>query len=44
MAYEVRIAPAAERAIGKLEAPVQVAILGKLEELAQNPRPAPGEK
>jgi mRNA interferase RelE/StbE len=42
--YEIRIAPAAERAVGKLSAPTQVAILGKLEELAQNPRPADCEK
>ena len=44
MAYEIRIAPAAERAIGKLSAPVQVAILDRLEELAQDPRPADCEK
>lgn len=44
MAYEIRIAPAAERAIGKLSAQVQVAVLGKLEELAEDPRPAACEK
>ena len=44
MAYEIRIAPAAERAIGKLSASIQVAILGKLEQLAENPRPADCEK
>jgi mRNA interferase RelE/StbE len=44
VAYEIRIAPAAERAIGKLSAPVQAAILDKLEELAQDPRPADCEK
>ena len=40
MAYEIRIAPAAERAIGKLSAQIQVAVLDKLEELAEDPRPA----
>lgn len=44
MTYEVRIAPAAERAIGKLPAPIQVAVLEKLEELAENPRPPACEK
>jgi mRNA interferase RelE/StbE len=42
--YEIRIAPAAERAIGKLSAPIQVAILDKLDELAENPRPADCDK
>jgi len=42
--YEIRIAPAAERAIGKLSAAVQAAILDKLEELAKDPRPANCEK
>jgi mRNA-degrading endonuclease RelE of RelBE toxin-antitoxin system len=42
--YEIRIAPAAERAIGKLSAAVQAAILEKLEELAKDPRPANCEK
>jgi mRNA interferase RelE/StbE len=42
--YEVRIAPAAERPIGKLPASVQVAILDKLEELGKDPRPANCEK
>jgi mRNA interferase RelE/StbE len=44
VAYEIRIAPAAERAIGKLSAEIQVAVLDKLEELAENPRPANCEK
>ena len=44
MAYEIRIAPAAERAIGKLSAQIQVAVLDKLEELAEDPRPAGCEK
>ena len=44
MAYEIRIAPAAERAIGKPAPPVQVAVLDKLEELAEDPRPAGCEK
>jgi mRNA-degrading endonuclease RelE of RelBE toxin-antitoxin system len=42
--YEIRIAPAAERAIGKLSAAVQAAILDRLEELAKDPRPANCEK
>ena len=44
MAYEVRITPAAERAIAKLPASVQLAVLEKLEELAEEPRPAGCEK
>lgn len=44
MTYQIRIAPAAERAIEKLPAQVQVAILDKLEELAEDPRPAACEK
>ena len=44
MAYEIRIAPAAERAIGKLSAQIQVAVLDKLEELAEDPRPSACEK
>ncbi|OFW56276.1 MAG: hypothetical protein A2133_07550 [Actinobacteria bacterium RBG_16_64_13] len=44
MAYEIRIAPAAERAIGKLSAQIQTAVLDKLEELAEDPRPAGCEK
>ena len=44
MAYEVRITPAAERAVAKLPGPVQVAVLDLLEELAQQPRPAGSEK
>jgi mRNA interferase RelE/StbE len=42
--YEIRIAPAAERAIGKLSAQLQVAVLDRLEELAEDPRPATCEK
>ena len=42
--YEIRISPAAERAIGKLPAPVQVAILEKLEQLSEDPRAANCEK
>ncbi len=44
MTYEVRIAPAAERAIGKLPAKIQLAVLDKLEELAKDPRPVACEK
>ena len=44
MAYEIRIAPSAERAIDKLPAPIQLAVLGRLEELARDPRPADCEK
>ncbi len=44
MAYEIRIAPAAERAIAKLPTPIQTAVLVKLEELAEEPRPAGCEK
>lgn len=44
MAYEIRIAPAAGRAIGKLSAQIQAAVLDKLEELAEDPRPATCEK
>jgi len=44
VAYEIRIAPAAERAVGKLPAQVQAAVLDKLEELAEDPRPATCEK
>lgn len=42
--YEIRIAPAAERAIGKLPAGVQAAILDKLEELSEDSRPPDCEK
>jgi mRNA interferase RelE/StbE len=44
VAYEIRIAPAAERAIGKLSAQIQAAVLDRLEELAKDPRPADCEK
>lgn len=39
MAYEVRITPAAERAIGKLPGRIQLAVLDKLGELAKDARP-----
>jgi mRNA interferase RelE/StbE len=39
MAYEVRIVPAAERAIRKLSATIQTAVLDRLDELAEDPRP-----
>ena len=44
MAYEIRVAPSAERAIGKLPAPIQAATLNKLEELGRDPRPDDCEK
>lgn len=44
MAYEIRIAPAAERAIAKLPAQLQTVVLDKLEILAENPRPVACEK
>jgi mRNA interferase RelE/StbE len=44
MAYEIRVAPAAERAIVRLAAPVQRAVLVALERLAEDPRPAGCEK
>ena len=44
MAYEVRIAPAAERAIRKLPARTQVAILDRLDQLSDEPRPPDCEK
>lgn len=44
MAYEVKIAPAASRAIDKLSATTQDAVLARLEELANNPRPRDAEK
>lgn len=44
MAYEVRVAPAAEREIRKLAAKVQAAVFDKLDELATDPRPAGGRK
>jgi mRNA interferase RelE/StbE len=40
LAWEVRIAPAAERGIGKLPSAIQVLVLEKIAELAENPRPA----
>ena len=39
MAYEIRIAPAAERAIGKLSASVQVAVLDVLESSCTDDEP-----
>ena len=39
MAYDVRIAPAAERAIGKLSPGIQGAVLEKIAELGREPRP-----
>ena len=44
MAYEVRVAPSAERAIRKLSARVQDAVLDRLDELAFDPYPAVAEK
>ena len=40
MAYDIRIAPAAERAIGKLSSGIQGAVLDKIAELGREPRPA----
>lgn len=40
MAYEVRIAPVAERAIAKLATPLQLEVLDVLATLAADPRPA----
>jgi mRNA interferase RelE/StbE len=39
LAYDVRIAPAAERAIGKLSPGIQGAVLDKIAELGREPRP-----
>jgi len=39
LAYDVRIAPAAERAIGKLSPGTQGAVLDKIAELGREPRP-----
>ena len=39
MAYQIRIAPAAERAIARLSRALQVAVLQKIAELAEDPRP-----
>lgn len=44
MAYEIRIAPAAEREIRKLPVKIQDAVLGRLERLAEEPRPPDCEK
>lgn len=44
MPYDVRITRAAERAIGKLPAAAQAAILKRLEELADDPRPHDAKK
>ena len=44
MAYEVRIAPAARRAIDKPSVATQDAVLALLEELANDPRPRGAEK
>jgi mRNA interferase RelE/StbE len=40
LAYDVRIAPAAERAIGKLLPGIQGAVLDMIAELGREPRPA----
>jgi mRNA interferase RelE/StbE len=39
LAYEVHVAPAAERAIHKLPAKIQAAVLERLEGLVEEPRP-----
>ncbi len=39
MAYEIRIAPAAERAISKLSSPVQKSVLAAIAALGEEPRP-----
>jgi mRNA interferase RelE/StbE len=44
LAHEVRIAPAAERAIGKLPAKIQGPVLEVLDDLAEHPRPAGSRK
>ncbi len=44
MGYEVRIAPAAEKAISKLSKSMQVSVLDKMQELGAVPRPAGCEK
>jgi mRNA interferase RelE/StbE len=44
VAYEIRIAPAADRAITKLPIPIQLAVLDALERLSEEPRPAGCEK
>jgi mRNA interferase RelE/StbE len=40
LALEVRIAPAAERAIMKLSSAIQVVVLGRIAALGEDPRPA----
>ena len=40
MAYEIRIAPAAEQAISKLSSPVQGSVLATIAALGEEPRPA----
>ena len=44
MAYEIRISQPARRAIHKLPAQIQVAVVAKLKELQEEPRPADCEK
>jgi mRNA interferase RelE/StbE len=44
MRYSVRLKPSADRALSKLARDVQARILGKLEQLAENPFPAGVEK
>lgn len=44
MAYDVRITTAAARAIDKLSSGVQTALLARLDELADDPRPHDSEK
>lgn len=44
MAYEIRIAQPARRAIHKLPARIQAAVVAKLKELSEDPRPAGCEK
>lgn len=39
MSYQVEFTPAAKRQIKKLIEPVQLAIVERLEQLAENPRP-----
>jgi mRNA interferase RelE/StbE len=44
LTYEVHIAPPGERAIRKLPAKIQTAVLDRLSELAEEPRPSDCEK
>ena len=44
MPYEVQIAPAAERQIQKLARTIQLAVIARLESLAEDPRPPGCEK